>query len=76
MGDPHRPQHGNTDHAELYSDGKRLIVRIGSGDAGGTGLTGGGFFKQRSDRSGAVTDHRRLPNEFDRLFPEFQPFAR
>ncbi len=75
MGNPHGPQHRNTEDAELYSDGKRLIVRIGSGDACGTGLTGGGFFKQRADRAGPVTDHRRLPYELGRFFPEFQPFA-
>ena len=75
MGHPHGPQHGNAKDAKLYSDGKCLIVRIGGSDARGTGLTGGGFFKQRADRAGPVTDHRRLPYELSRLFPEFQPFA-
>src|SRR6185369_16734114 len=75
MGDPHGPEYRNTKDAELYSNSQRLIMRIGSGHACCTGLTSGGFFKQRADRAGPVTDHRRLPYELSRLFPEFQPFA-
>ena len=67
MRDPHRHQHGHANQAELNSDGKNLIVRIGGEYGRSARFTHGRLAELFRDRTSAMTNDWRRFDECERL---------
>src|SRR5712671_335670 len=72
---PHGKQERGADKPKLDRDCEYLIVRIGRNQRRGAGITDHRAAELFADRSRAVTEHRRVGDQYYRFPPELQPFT-
>src|SRR5262245_34162058 len=75
MRNPHREQKCGADETELDRDREYLTMGVGGAQFDRAAVAPGRAPELFADRAGAVTEHRRIGDECDRLAPEFQPQA-